>query len=358
MSAPATAEKPAPPSNPAAEAAAAEVAKMTKVQKLAALLVILGPESASMLLKQLDEHEIEAVCSETAKMSMLTHELQVEVLKEFSEIAVHASTSIRGGVDFTQNTLEKAVGLFKASNIISRVAPQRAPVAAIQQIVDLEARQLFNLLKTEQPQTIALVISYLPPDKASELLMMLRNELREDVVERLATLGPTPIEVVEKIIEVIAQRMGGKHTRALNQTGGIKSAASLLNALDKNISKSLLMTLEERNPELGLSIRQKMFTFEDLRNLDVPALQRILREVDMRDLAVALKTCSEDLKGKLLGCISKRAAETVAEEISLMGPLKLRDIEAAQLRIIESVRRLESEGEIDLGDTSGKPGSK
>lgn len=358
MSAPATAEKPAPPSNPAAEAAAAEVAKMTKVQKLAALLVILGPESASMLLKQLDEHEIEAVCSETAKMSMLTHELQVEVLKEFSEIAVHASTSIRGGVDFTQNTLEKAVGLFKASNIISRVAPQRAPVAAIQQIVDLEARQLFNLLKTEQPQTIALVISYLPADKASELLMMLRSELREDVIERLATLGPTPIEVVEKIIEVITQRMGGKHTRALNQTGGVKSAASLLNALDKNISKSLLMTLEERNPELGLSIRQKMFTFEDLRNLDVPALQRILREVDMRDLAVALKTCSEDLKGKLLGCISKRAAETVAEEISLMGPLKLRDIEAAQLRIIESVRRLESEGEIDLGDTGGKPGSK
>lgn len=357
MSAPVTAEKPAE-TNPAAEAAAAEVAKMTKIQKLAALLVILGPESASMLLKQLDEHEIESVCSETAKMSMLTHELQVAVLKEFSEIAVHASTSIRGGVDFTQTALEKAVGLFKASNIISRVAPQRAPVAAIQQIVDLEARQLFNLLKTEQPQTIALVISYLPPDKASELLMMLRSELREDVVERLATLGPTPIEVVEKIIEVITQRMGGKHTRALNQTGGVKSAASLLNALDKNISKSLLMTLEERNPELGLSIRQKMFTFEDLRNLEVPALQRILREVDMRDLAVALKTCSDDLKGKLLGCISKRAAETVAEEISLMGPLKLRDIEAAQLRIIESVRRLESEGEIDLGDSGGKPGSK
>jgi flagellar motor switch protein FliG len=187
---------------------------------------------------------------------------------------------------------------------------------------------------------------------------MLRQDLREDVVERLATLGPTPIEVVEKIIDVIIQRMGGKHTRALNQTGGVKSAASLLNALDKNVSKSLLMTLEERNPELGLSIRQKMFTFEDLRNLDPSALQRILREVDMRDLSVALKTCSEELKGKLLGCISKRAAETVAEEISLMGPLKLRDIEAAQLRIIEAVRRLESEGEIELGDSGSKQGSK
>jgi flagellar motor switch protein FliG len=349
---------PAAAPDPAAEAAAAEIAKMTKVQKLAALLVILGPECASLLLKQLDEHEIEAVCSETAKMSMLTQELQVAILKEFSEMAVHASTSIRGGVDFTQNTLERAVGLFKASNIISRVAPQRAPVAAIQQIVDLEARQLLHLIKNEQPQTIALVCSYLTPEKASELLMMLRQDLREDVVERLATLGPTPIEVVEKIIDVIIQRMGGKHTRALNQTGGVKSAASLLNALDKNVSKSLLMTLEERNPDLGLSIRQKMFTFEDLRNLDPSALQRILREVDMRDLSVALKTCSEELKGKLLGCISKRAAETVAEEISLMGPLKLRDIEAAQLRIIEAVRRLESEGEIELGDAGSKQGSK
>lgn len=341
----------------AAAAAAAEVAKMTKVQKLAALLITLGSESAALLLKQLDEHELEAVCTETTKLTMLSQELQSEVLKEFSAIAVHASTSIRGGVDFTQGTLERAVGLFKASNIISRVAPQRAPVAAIQQIVDLDARQLFNLVKTEQPQTIALVTSYLPPEKASELLMMLRPELREDVIERLATLSPTPIEVVEKIVEVITLRLGGKHTRALNQTGGVKSAANLLNALDKTVSKGLLMTIEERNPELGLSIRQKMFTFEDLRNLEVPGLQRILREVDMRDLSVALKTCSDDLKNKLLGCISKRAAETVAEEISLMGPLKLRDIEAAQLRIIETVRRLESEGEIELGD-GGKEGAK
>jgi flagellar motor switch protein FliG len=343
--------------SPAAAAAAAEVAKMTKVQRLAALLIVLGPESASLLLRQLDEHELEAVCTETTKLTMLSQEVQAEVLKEFSAIAVHASTALRGGIDFTQGTLERAVGLFKASNIISRVAPQRAPVAAIQQIVDLEARQLFNLVKTEQPQTIALIASYLTPEKASELIMLLRQELREDVVERLATLSPTPIEVVEKIVEVITQRLGGKHTRALNQTGGVRSAASILNALDKNISKSLLMILEERNPELGLSIRQKMFTFEDLRNLEVMALQRILREVDMRDLTVALKTCSEDLKNKLLSCISKRAAETVAEEISLMGPLKLRDIEAAQLRIIETVRRLESEGEIELGD-SAKEGSK
>ncbi len=342
------------PADPAAvpSAAAEAVARMTKVQKLAALLIILGSESASLLLKELDQHELEAVCAETSKLTMLSRDVQSEVMKEFSGIAVHASTSLRGGIEFTQGTLERAVGLFKASGIINRVAPQRAPSSAIQQLIDLETRQLFNLLKSEQPQTIALVTSYLAPERASEILMLLREDLRDRVVERLATLAPTPIEVVERIVEVMTRRLTGGQSRVPNQTGGVKSAASLLNALDKNISKALLTTIEERNPELGLSIRQKMFTFEDLRLLEQSGLQRILREVDMRDLAVSLKTCSEELKKRLLGCISKRAAETVAEEISLMGSLKLKDIEAAQLRVIETVRRLESEGEIELGDSS------
>jgi flagellar motor switch protein FliG len=234
---------------------------------------------------------------------------------------------------------------------MGRVVPQQAPVPAMQQIVDLEARQIFNLIKTEQPQTIALICSYLPRDKASEIIGMLRQELRDQVLEKLATMAPTPIEVVERVISVITSRLGsGRPTRAISQTGGVKTAAELLNAMDKNMSKTLLMSLEERNPELGQAIRQKMFTFEDLNNLDTPAIQKVLREVDMRDLAVSLKTASEDLKGTLLGCISRRAAETVNEEISFMGPLKLRDIEGAQMRIIEVVRRLEGEGEIEIGD--------
>ena len=169
-------------------------------------------------------------------------------------------------------------------------------------------------------------------------------------------MSPTPIEVVEKVVEVLNLKLGGKHTRALNLTGGIKTAASVLNAMDKNFSKSLLISLEERNPELGQAIRQKMFTFEDLVNLDPNSLQKIMREVDLRDLAVALKTASDKLKNALLGSISKRAAETVNEEISFMGPLKLRDIESAQTRIIEVVRRLEGEGEIDLGDAVSNQG--
>lgn len=330
-------------------AAAIDISKMTKIQKLAALLVILGPESAAQVLRNLDEHELEAVSAEMSKLTLISLDLQQEILREFSEVAVEASTCILGGLEYTQAVLEKSVGLFKSSDIVSRVAPTRTPIAAMQQIADMEARQIFNLVKLEQPQTIALVCSYLTPEKCAQVLFLLRAEAREHVVERLATLAPTPIEVVEKVVEVLTLKSGTKHTRALNQTGGIKCAANTLNALDKNLSKTILIALEERNPELGQAIRQKMFTFEDLAKLDTHSLQKILREVDMRDLAVALKTASDKLKAALLGSISKRAAETVNEEMSFMGPLKLRDIEAAQMRIIEVVRRLETEGELDLG---------
>jgi flagellar motor switch protein FliG len=177
---------------------------------------------------------------------------------------------------------------------------------------------------------------------------LLRAELRDQVIERLATLEPTPIEVVETVVEVMQRRLNGKATRGLNQTGGVKSAADVLNALSKSLSKSIITSLEERNAELGQAIRQKMFTFLDLGRLDSGSLQKVMREVDMRDLALALKKSEETLKAKLFTAISKRAAETVNEEISFMGAVKLKDIEASQMRIIEVVRRLEGEGEIDL----------
>lgn len=333
-----------------------DLATLTKIQKLAALLIILGSESSAQILKGMDEHEVEVISTEMTKINLISREVQLEILSEFSDILLTAGSSMRGGLEVTQATLEKAVGLFKAADIISRVSPVRTPVTAMQQIVEMEARQIFNLIKQEQPQTSALIISYLSPEKASQLMALLREETRGQVIERLATMSPTPIEVVEKVVEVLNLKLGGKHTRALNQTGGIKTAASVLNAMDKNFSKSLLISLEERNPELGQAIRQKMFTFEDLVNLDPNSLQKIMREVDLRDLAVALKTASDKLKNALLGSISKRAAETVNEEISFMGPLKLRDIESAQTRIIEVVRRLEGEGEIDLGDAVSNQG--
>lgn len=180
--------------------------------------------------------------------------------------------------------------------------------------------------------------------------MFFQPEQRDRILERIATLAPTPVEVVEKVVAVLVAKRGVSRVRALSQTGGIKSAADLVNAMDKNQGNMLLGVLEERNPDLGKAIRQKMFTFEDLVNLDTTMLQRILREVDMRELALALKSASDTLKVKLLSCITKRAAETVQEEINFMGAVRLRDTEAAQLRIVDAVRRLEAEGTLDLSE--------
>jgi len=322
---------------------------MTKVQKLAAFLVIVGPDSASHVLRNLEESELDSVVGEMTKMPVIRQELQQEILQEFTPVALEASTGVRGGVVATQAALEKGLGMARATQLMSRHAPSRAPVGALQQIVDLEPRQVFNLIKCEQPQTIALILSYLAPAKASQVLGLLSTELRELVVERLATLAPTPVEVAEKLVEMLTAKLGNNHTRALSQSGGMKAAANVLNALGRNQSNSVLMGIEQRNPDLALAIRHKMFTFEDLLRLEASALQRILREVDMRDLAVSLKTASEVLKATLLSCISKRAAETVNDEISFLGQIKLRDVEAAQMRVVETVRRLETEGEIDLG---------
>ncbi len=323
--------------------------KMTKQQKLAALLVMMGTQNAAELLKVMEPSEVESVSGEMTKLGLISQDIQQGILREFTDVAVQASTALRGGSDFTRQTLEQALGLFKASDIVGRVSPVRTPVAAMQQVIDMDAGNIVNLVKAEQPQTIALIISYLSSDKASQVLALLRAEVRETVVERLASMAPIPVEVIEKVVEVLNVKLGGKQPRALNQTGGIKNAADVLNSLDKNLSKAMLISLEERNPELGQAIRQKMFTFDDLAGLDSASLQKVLREVDMRDLAVSLKTANEIVKTALLSSISKRAAETVKEEIAFMGPLKLKDIEGAQQRIIEVVRRLESEGEIETG---------
>jgi flagellar motor switch protein FliG len=331
-----------------ADIAAHQVSKMTRYQKLAALCIILGPESAAQMLKNLDEHELETVSLEMSKLTLITQELRQEILREFTDLAVQASTAALGGAAYTKSVLEKSVGLFRASDIIGRVSPLPLPVGSMRQIAEMDLRQLFNLLKDEQPQTVALIASYQSAERTSHLLTMFTDAVRDQIVERLATLGPTPVEVVETIVQVLADKTNIKSTRALNQSGGLKTAADVLNAMERNFSDPLLSELERRNPELGAAIRQKMFTFEDLITLDRAALQKIMREVDMRDLAVALKNASDKLRDALLGCISKRAAETVKEEISFLGSVKKRDIEEAQLRVIESVRHLESEGEIEI----------
>jgi flagellar motor switch protein FliG len=330
---------------------AVETNALTKPQMLAALLVMLGPESGGAILRQMQPREIENVSREMSRFSLISRELQQRILEEFSGVALSASTSISAGLDVTRHTLEKALGTFKASDVLGRVSTTRAPLGSMQVIADMDARSIFNLVRDESVQAITFIVSHLTPEKAAQVLNLLRPEQRDLVIERLAILAPTPVEVAEKVVEVLNTKLGVKQTRALTQMGGITTVADLLNAMDKTVSRELLTNLESRNAELASSIRKKMFTFEDLLLLPGSAIQRIMREIDMRDLTLSLKKSSEALKKLLLGNISRRAAETVQEELSYMSGVKQRDIEAAQFRIIDAVRKLEAEGEIDLDES-------
>ncbi|HTI98399.1 MAG TPA: flagellar motor switch protein FliG [Dongiaceae bacterium] len=331
-------------------AEAAENGALNKTQKLAALLVMLGPDSAGAILKQFQPREIDAISREMTRFNLITRDQQDEILRDFSGVALAAATSVSAGLDVTRTTLEKALGSFKASDVLGRVVPARASAGAMQAVTEMDPRHIFNLVRDEQVQTIAFVISYLSPEKAAQLLGLLRNDQRDQVIERLATLAPTPVEVAEKVVDVFNAKLGVKQTRALTQTGGVTTAADILNAMDKGVSRELLTSIEERNADLCQAIRKKMFTFEDLLLLNPQSIQRIMREVDMRDLTLALKRSTEPLKKLLLSNISRRAAETVQEEMAFLGHVKLRDVEAAQFRIIDAVRKLEAEGEIDLDE--------
>ena len=322
--------------------------EMTPTQKLAALMILLGEDTAAAMLKSFDDNERELVCAEMANLPMMDQEQQGVVLQEFTEMAIAASSGVTGSVDYTRKVLEKSVGLFKAAEIIGRVGTARTSVSTMQQIIDLDAVSICNLLREEDPQTIALVVSYLSAAKGSEVLMSLPDKVREVVIEKLATLESTPIEVVETLGEVLSAKVGKRVSRALNQTGGEKSAAAVLNAMHKDERKKLLDNMDERAPDLVRSIRMKMFTFEDLQQLDVKTMQKIMREVDAGKLAVALSAAPGELQEAMLGALSKRAAENVKDEIENMGKISLREIETNQNSIIDVVRQLESEGEISL----------
>jgi flagellar motor switch protein FliG len=331
---------------------AADAGTLSGPQKLAALLVILGTESASQVLQRLEEPEIEAVSTEVTRLGLITPQVQQQILQEFGQAVAEAAAALRGGPEVAEALLEQSLGATKASFILNRVAPARRTSPAIQRLATLEPGQIANVLKQERAQTAALVISCLPAARAALVLRLCSQDFRQQIVERVATLGAAPAETIDRLAEMLLDKAGPQQRPVLTQPGGLKTAAGLLNGLDKRLSQPLLSSLEERNPELGQAIRQKMFTFEDLARLDSSSLQRILREVDLRDLALALKPVSESIRTTLLSCISRRAGETVKEEMGFLGPVKLKEIEGAQVRIVNILRRLETEGEIDLGGDS------
>ncbi|HTS18841.1 MAG TPA: flagellar motor switch protein FliG [Verrucomicrobiae bacterium] len=329
------------------QSAELDIKTLTRTQKLAALLIILGPDSAAEVLRGLDERDMAAVASAMTELPVIDQKLHREILREFSDVAVTASVGVSGGAEFARAAIEKALGPSGMRQFMGRFAVGGA-VSAIDLLAAKEARQIYNAVKSEQPQTIALVVSFLDRKKASELIGAFPEELRSRIVERLATLVPTPVSVVETIGQRLLTRIGTHTALPFNQTGGVEPTATVLKAMDRNSSKALIEAVERTNPELGKSIRNQMFTFADVAKLDVAALQKILREVDSRALATALSNASDTLKTKILSGLSKRAAEAIQEEMGFLGKVKAKDIELAQQTIIEIVRRLESEGQIEI----------
>jgi len=338
-----------------ASAVSIDYSKLTRMQKLAIFLIVVGPEAASEIMRTFDDAQIEMLCRDMGQFPMVPDAIRQQVLEEFSPIIGDSVASTLGGLDYARRTVERARGDYKANTILGRVglSPGGTSLDVVQDIAEMEGRQIFNLIKNEQPQTISFVLSYLSSEKSAEIFFLLGPELREEVIERLGTIDSTSLELVGKIVRSLGKHFDTKVRPTFHNSGGVRAVADLLNGLDKDTSKGLLARLEERNSTLGAAIRKKMFSFEDLSRLQPADLQRVLREVDSANLAVSMKSASESLKDKLYGSISKRAAESLRDEISMLGPVRLKDVETAQDAIIQVVRRLEEEGAITLdGDSA------
>lgn len=327
--------------------------QFTKIQKIAAFLIVIGPDSAAEVMKQFDTSQLELICREMARLDLIDQPTQNKLLTEFGGVVSTGVNSVLGGVSYAQTALGKAKGDYTASSILRHFAPTTSTFEAGENIRQMDCRQVFSLIKAEQPQTIAFVLSYMETGKAAEIVTMLAPELREEVVERLGAMEATSRDVVSKIADNLNRRFDKNSLQqVVHRSGGVKAVAGLLNALEKDTRKALLTRIEERNGPLGGLIRKEIFSFDDLALLDPADMKRIMREIDMGDLALALKPAKPALVAAVMGAISKRAAESLKEEIEMLGAKKVKEIEAAQDRIIQVVRRLDEAEEISL-DTGG-----
>ena len=330
--------------------------KLTRQQRVALFLIIIGPDAAAEVLRQFEDVEIELICREMSTFSVVPSEVQRLLCDEFSPILMRSASSAIGGIGYAQKTLEIAKGNSKASAIVGRIEPGRGnSMDFVKGISEMEGRQIFNLIKSEHPQTIAFLLSYLDSGKSAAVFGLLDPEVRDEVIERLGTIESTSIELVEKIVRNLGKHFDNKSRTVFHHSGGVRAVADLMNRLDKEMSKNLLTRLEDRNPALTAAVRKKIFGFEDLLRLQPADMQRVLREVDSSNLAVAMKSASGTLRDRIYASISKRAAEGLKEEVEMLGPVRLKDVDAVQEAIIKEVRRLEEAGEISL-DSEGAQG--
>lgn len=330
-----------------------EYESMTPQQKAAVALVAFGSEVSALVLKGMNEAELERVTVEIANLRDVPAEIEQKVIEECHQIFMARQYISQGGVDFAAQILEKAVGNSKAREILHRLESSFKS-KGFSLLKDIDPKQLSAFFQNEHPQTISLVMTQLNPQQAAAVLSELTPELQAEVALRIATMEKISPEILKEIEGTLEDHFGASSQRDLSVSGGAKAIAEILNLIDTTAEKNILQSLEAENPDLAAEIKNMMFVFDDLVLLDDRSIQRVLKEVETKDLSIALKAASDEVKGKIFANVSERVAVMIKEEMEFMGPTRLSDVEAAQGRIVEAVRRLEEEGQIFISGRGGK----
>ncbi len=314
-------------------------------QKAAIFLVSLGSELSAEIFKHLREDEIETLTFEIARLDTVDSEFKDAILEEFQEMMTAQNFITSGGIDYARELLEKSLGSQKAIDIINRLTSS-LQVRPFDFIRRTDPAHLLNFIQQEHPQTIALILAYLEPMKASIILQNLPVEIQSDVARRIATMDRTSPDVLREVERVLEKKLSTLSSEDYTAAGGVESIVEILNLVDRSSEKSIIESLEEDDAELAEEIKKRMFVFEDIVLLDDRAIQRVLREVDSQELSKALKSVDVEVQDKVFKNMSKRAAAMLKEDMEFMGPVRLKDVEDAQQKIVASIRRLEDSGEI------------
>lgn len=332
---------------PEAASALGSVKSLSGARKAAILLIAMGSETASKVLKYMNDDEVEQISIEIARCRNLSSDQVEGVLLEYKDMALAQEYITQGGVSFARKTLEAALGPIRAEEIMMRVEAAME-VSAFHLLQTVETSQLANFLVKEHPQTSALILSHLNPRKAADIIGHIPSEVQTEIMFRLATMGKTSPELLRDIEDVIRQQMGVLFGTEMSNTGGVEAVAQILNNSSRTSERTILDSLRERDNDLATSIKSLMFGFEDLVQISDRDLQRLLVEVEQRDLALAMKAASGRIKEKIITNLSDRAGQMLEEEIDLMGPVRVSDVDDAQRRIIEIAQALEEQEEIVL----------
>jgi flagellar motor switch protein FliG len=323
--------------------------KNNGIKKAAVLLIALGPETSSQIIKLLPDYLIQKVTYEIANINYVEPYEREKVIDDFLDMASAKQYVLDGGLEYAKNLLQKALGTQRAKEVMDVLNQMKQSEKPFSIARKADPRQLTNLLLNEHPQTVALIMCYMQPDKAALVLSQFPVELQTEIAERLSTISSTSPTVINRIERIMEEKFSSLVGNDSETIGGVKTLVEILNSVDRGTERNIISSLEETQPELAETIKSSLFVFEDIVNLDKASIQRTLRDVSNEDLALALKGASEQVASAVFSNMSKRAAELLKEDIQFMGPVRLSTVEEAQHRIVGIIRRLDEAGEIVIG---------